>query len=506
MGNAPPRPPFPLWLRWPGWVLLALCVLRPLPVFAQDDPPPAPAVDGPAGETAGVFSPRAPRLLPRRSLSTSKQFIVFAESGTLRAAVGRVGEEAREGLRRLLGPETTDPWRVPIVVDLRRPPAGLPGALPPSRLTLGQTGLGLKIQLELLLGEAGRDVRVREELVRALLLEIAYRETADLPAGRAFCLPPPWLVEGCTAFLEVRADDTGFVLDKLTTVLAAPRAALPLAAFLVQDPTDMDSTSRAIYRAYAYGLLRVLSEETPGGRVALLGFLRGLPGTAPGQDLGPGPLLARLRPDVARTPATLDKWWSAARARLAASQRAVAILSAEETERELAKLLNVTVPGKPPDTAAAAHPVAGRVYPLEDFDKYLVSKETLKSSRAARAENTRRLAPVRGGLLALLSRAHPFYRPIVAGYEAATVQLGRGDTWQAAPWLHALAAERAQALTREEAISDYLNWFEATQPSTPSGAFDAYFRAARQIEAEMRRPPRRTDPISVYLDAVEAEF
>jgi hypothetical protein len=52
------------------------------------------------------------------------------------------------------------------------------------------------------------------------------------------------------------------------------------------------------------------------------------------------------------------------------------------------------------------------------------------------------------------------------------------------------------------AIDDYLNWFEATQSRTVSGAFRDYMRAA---ELAQERQARRRDPISVYLDALEVQ-
>ena len=52
-------------------------------------------------------------------------------------------------------------------------------------------------------------------------------------------------------------------------------------------------------------------------------------------------------------------------------------------------------------------------------------------------------------------------------------------------------------------IDDYLNWFEATQSQTRSGAFAEYLKAAGKSHDP---EPRRRDPISVYLDVLEAQF
>jgi hypothetical protein len=52
-------------------------------------------------------------------------------------------------------------------------------------------------------------------------------------------------------------------------------------------------------------------------------------------------------------------------------------------------------------------------------------------------------------------------------------------------------------------IDDYMNWFEATQMQRQSGVFNDYLKAATQSEVP---PPRRRDPLSIYLDALADHF
>jgi len=66
-----------------------------------------------------------------------------------------------------------------------------------------------------------------------------------------------------------------------------------------------------------------------------------------------------------------------------------------------------------------------------------------------------------------------------------------------------LKALRARLSDRMTEIDDYLNWFEATQLQTPSGAFADYLRAA---DDQRNRQPHRNDALSVYLDALEEQF
>ena len=52
-------------------------------------------------------------------------------------------------------------------------------------------------------------------------------------------------------------------------------------------------------------------------------------------------------------------------------------------------------------------------------------------------------------------------------------------------------------------VDDYMNWFEAAKLETPSGMFDDYLKSASDRHAQT---PKRKDPLSVYLDAIEQEF
>ena len=97
-------------------------------------------------------------ILPR-SFSRTRQFVVYAKDSAVRNAVGTLGDDAKGELLRALG--LNDEWKLPIVVDIRAPEPGMPDARPPIQLTLAQTGLGLKIELDLVLGETSHGTRIR---------------------------------------------------------------------------------------------------------------------------------------------------------------------------------------------------------------------------------------------------------------------------------------------------------------------------------------------------------
>ena len=418
-------------------------------------------------------------LMPH-SFSRSKQFVVYARDGALRGAVGTVGDETKDGILRILG--LRDEWKIPIVLDLRPPEPGLPGVRPPVRLQLSQTGAGMKIELDLLTGEAGRGTRIQDELVRTVLLALAYQNSTELPPGHPCTLPPPWLVEGLSAYLDnqengVSASMFAALLPTLQTMASTD--------FLGKDPTGMDSTSRAVYRACAYNLVCLFLRELPGGRGELAAFVRDLPNTAQAAA-NSGETLGKYFPELAASPDALAKWWALALAQLAAGDR-FQMFTAEETERRLQALLTFPGPARPKDGPPP------KTCTLADFREFTPLKQ-----------NAQILEALRTGLVLLSGQASPVYHPIIAGYQEVVAGLIRNRTKGVAERLRALDGLRREALQQRDGIADYVNWYEATQVATQSNAFNEYFHAARQFDTAQKI--HRPDPISAYLDSLDTEF
>ena len=63
-------------------------------------------------------------------------------------------------------------------------------------------------------------------------------------------------------------------------------------------------------------------------------------------------------------------------------------------------------------------------------------------------------------------------------------------------------ALREKIAARMSEVDDFMNWFEATQAKTASGAFRDYLHASAKNDAI----PRRRDALSVYLDALETQL
>jgi hypothetical protein len=422
---------------------------------------------------------RALDILPH-SFSKSKQFVVYAQDGAVRGGVGTLAEDIKMGLLSALN--LRDEWRVPIVIDLRPSQPGLPDSRPPVQLTLGQTGAGLKIELDLVTGEPARNTHIQDEIVRALLLEIAYRDHPALPAGRGYTAPPPWLVQGLSAYL---ANEEDGISAHLLNALLPTTQALPIDEFLGKDPAAMDATSRGVYQAYAYSLVSLLLQEMEGGRAAMVSFIRDLPNTSD-QEARTAAALSRHFPQLAESPDGLEKWWTLGLARLAQTDHYEA-LSVDETDRRLSEVLAFRGPA---GSSSAGNP---HLESLADYRRLPQRKRKPKL-----------LDGPRNGLLALSGQANPLYRKTILDYQKIIADLVDEDFDGISGRLAALEISRREVHERKEQIADYLNWYEATQVTTRSDDFNDYFWAAQQLEASKR--VHRPDAISSYLDSVENEF
>ena len=401
-----------------------------------------------------------------RSVSTSRQFIVFGPDAALRGKICVLAEQTKKSLLTLL--QQADEWKTPVVVNAQRPQANLPEARP-AELNFSQTGFGLKLQLDLTVAADQSDAVIERELLRATLIEMAYRRQQDVPVGTAYVQPPDWLLDGALA----SGQDPTPLVDTLAAIGGANKI-ISLDEFLRQRPELLDSPSRSLYHAYAFALTQMLI-DAPDGRAHIAKYIVDLPHA-------PNDLVADLKTHFPILKgASADKTWMLNVARTSAAERFRA-LSITETEQHLDDLLRLKI-------SDAAH--VTKTFALEDFAKWLA----LPARNAALAKLTQ-------GLLLLSGRANPIYRSIIAEYQKVEALLALGKTNGIVARLARLKTTRAEISSRTHAIDDYMNWFEATQSQTRSGEFAEYLKAAaRSLEAESRR----RDPISVYIDVLETQ-
>ncbi len=402
---------------------------------------------------------------PERSVSPSRQFIVYGADAKLRGAVSDLAEATKANILALL--QKPDGWKTPIVVNLQLAQANLP-EIPPAALHFSQTGFGLKLQLDLTIASTFDASLVERELLRAILLEMIYRKQPDLAPGTAYVGPPEWLLDGVLALTPGR--DRG----PLVEAVVLSDKIVPLQEFLRQHPSLLDSPARLLYRAYSLALVQLIVDGAD-GRSRLAGYIDNLARAS-------NDPFADLKAQFPILSDDAEKTWRSSVAELNAAQN-YQLLSFIETERRLDELLR----GK-----------TSKAGPSSDAIQF----EDLWQRKISPAERPA-LNRLNQNLLLLAARANPVMRPIVREYQQIVVLIAAGKHKRLAERFARLKTTRVEIAARMNDVDDYMNWFEATQSKTMSNVFVDYLKAAGLPQTPA---PRRRDALSVYLDAIEEQF
>ena len=405
------------------------------------------------------------------SISLSRQFAVYCTDNRVRFALAGAVEEIKTGVLSVL--EQKDQWKAPIVINVQREDPTEPGA-PVSTLQIVELDQGFKVELSIRLGQDPSDIHFQEQLVKAILLEFAYRNRPPVKAGTEYIEPPDWMVQGIIQLLLKRTQGTDSDIFKS---LVDSNHLMTLRQFVTQKNVDLDSASEALYQAYSLCLVTLL-RQADNGPYHLAQFLR----TLPDSNGDPVDDLTKAFPDLGKSEQTMEKWWSLSIARLATEDRFRG-LSLDDTEQRLGELLKLRFT----ETSGTT-----RTVDLAD------AKEWIKQKPAQSA-----LAALNQELLELSTHAHPLLLPIVGEYQQIAAQLLRGKVRGTREHLAKLSQRRVNVAKLMSDIEDTVNWFEATQMNVKSNAFDSYLKKSKQWESET---PPRTDQISRALDAVEDEL
>jgi hypothetical protein len=402
---------------------------------------------------------------PEHSTSPSRQFVIYGADAKVRGAISGLAEETKTNFLALL--RQRDDWKTPVVINLQPQQANIP-EIPPADLRFSQTGFGIKLQLDLTISKKVDVSLVERELLRAILLEMMYRERPHITAGAVLVEPPDWLIDGALALTPGR--DRGPLIE----AVANTEKPLPLEKFLHQRPGLLDSTGRALYRAYSFALLQTLLDGKNGG-AQLAKYINHL------SDSSNDPI-ADLK---ARFPSLADdteRTWQLALNGLKSLQT-FRLLTFAESDQLLDELLRVQIsePKKPV-----------KVVRLDELAQHKLT-----------ASEKMALDQLKRDLMFLVPQTNPVLRPIGREYQEIIALLARGKRRGVLKRLSRVELIRQQLAVRMTEIDDYMNWFEATQMNRGSGNFTGYLKAVDQSQVPA---PRRHDPLSVYVDALEDQF
>ncbi len=412
--------------------------------------------------------------LKERTVSRSWQFVVYSPDPAVRSRVAGFADDLRSDIYGVLGMDAPK-GNSNIVISLKPASTAAPDRRPLNFEVSEIEGGTFKIEIDLLIGENPAELDLPKQIVRAVLIEYAYHQKPTaIRAGVAFAEPPWWLVEGMIQVL--RKKESGPDADLFKRIIDVNK--LPsLAKFLApRPPMSAGATVESIDKACAMCFVQLLIDQSS-GRADLARYIQHLPDARTDEV----PALLRDFPSLVNEQ-NMEKWWTLNLARFSAADRYQG-LSPEETDAQLAQLLQFEIPtGKGNDK---------KTFGIADFDEYL----KLPASKAA-------LEASHSGLVALSSQASALYRTVIADYDQALALISHGKTHGVKDRITRANRYRETVLRRNSEIADYLNWYEATQSTTRSDAFDEYLKAANDLAT----PLKRDDPISQYLDEIEGEL
>lgn len=388
--------------------------------------------------------------LAAASSSRSGAFIAYSPDRDLRNRMLRASEGALGEWEKIH--ETAAGAAAPIVLNDKTRAAMPKGGAPVVPLIF-ETEVGLKMQVDLY-DEGAMENGVFEEGVFSALALHAMHGMEVPRAGKAFDMPPRWLIDGLAEELRRSREGTP---DGVYAALIQGGRPPELDAFFRQKPEILDAASLILYRAQAVSFLRVLkkSENSKKNFAVLL--------ASPSFSRGGVDAVVEAFPSLGSRSA-LSKAWTLDIARSSMPPR-MASLTVERSDRELAGVLKSLKGGQGLPEAARER---GGAFLMREF--------------AVRVFN-------------LEFRSHPLFRPVLEEYRNIANELSRNSNARVDARIRGLEETRSQLVERSRKIADYLNWFEVTQ-------IDAPLRAGDEMTPR-NRPAPFNNPYALYLDSLE---
>jgi len=438
----------------------------------------------------------------KRSVSSSKQFVVYADGLPIRGEFCVFSEGVKSELLGLLGAGADDSaWTSPVVIRVETGDGN--GTVPRGRsistVIRPYDFGGWLLQLDVFLGADFSREELEEEIVRLLLAErILADARMDVVTKRQTRILPDWLHYGIVGVIRYRR--TGRPSD---TFQAIWKAGVPLNIdeVLDGDYRSMDALSKKMFEASSTGLVYALHRQRQ-GRLAM----RTMVGNLGRLDIDQREIVGRHYPNLAKSRDSIDKWWTLEMAALAEGS-AFEMLDAQQTETRLKETLDIHYREAEDVKSTLFRPhseaLKKPVLPSGPRERITI---TLRQLEQIKKHPERELILVRKTeeLLSLSLRAFPLYQPVIQGYVdlIAKASQGKGER-DLEQRLLDLESRRNEILLIVSRADHLLDFYEATETTHLSSDFEDYLQV---MESFQQPAPPRPDPISRYLDRMEREW
>ncbi len=463
---------------------------------------------------------------PGSTESQAGNFVVKGPDAFTRGVYAEFGESTFKEFQRLM--KLGGRLKYPIVLDLRKIPGNRVRGHPVKPLAILSPKYSPNIQIALC--ESFRFEYLREDMVKFFLMDYALRgkprvdQLIEKREKDGSSMVPNWLWAGVSEAISFR--ENGEPTELFSAVFQAGNI-LSVDEILNADSEDMNTLSRAIYRASAGGLVMTLLDQS-GGTERMRNFMGALAVAPPDQEA----LVRKYFPAAGTSQHSLEKWWLLKAAELA-KPTSLDVLSIMGTEEQLRRAVVVAVMEDVVDRATGLEEPRDeprRKRRLRIFRKKRddgetpdgEGAETLGSGAAnefiaqrratyglseyAKFSNRGDLEDILGNSKARLTqlsfRCFPLHRPLIKSYLELIEKIEAGETKGIDARFAKLAETRAGLLRSGKMAEDVMNLLEATEPGEDSGAFDEYFKLFDRLRLEK---PEREDEISEYLDRVQGQ-
>ncbi|MEO0416527.1 MAG: hypothetical protein AAF226_16400, partial [Verrucomicrobiota bacterium] len=308
---------------------------------------------------------------------------------------------------------------------------------------------------------------------------------------------------------------------------------------------DLSSVEQDLFVAASAALVKALTGMR-GGREGMRDFLHDLI-TYPDPDVRP--LLKRHFPALRETTSGLGKWWALELAALS-RQQALEFYGWQESSAMLTAALNVKVyeiiqPNSSPtpkttpnqrETSPSTKSGAGREGLKRFFNRIKTGKTTPDTTDSSgnilpkpqpgtpskpivrtvyqgalrdylmtyQSVDPKALAECSNRLNHLKVRCFPLYHRVIDQYQQIIAGSTKRRPKDLNEQLRKIEAEHQAIDNAMSRTRDFMNHYEATQTPAKSDEFRRYQKLKREIDALAF--PKREDPISLYLDKIEAEL